>query len=322
MRSQSTPKGGGHSPENEPAPVLEASRAGSGQAQPGSCQPRPPLGHFGRSRCPRPPGTLPVPPSGQCHMPLACSGRPRQLQTLPPRLLGKPRGAASSQNNLTPVPRHLGGRGAGTRSCERHRALGGAGAGTGPWVGDGDGEGHGDRAMARETKRGMGARGGAWECGPDGGGGRDGRARTQDRAAPAPSEGSLPRTPQARPASRGVWPAGRLTRGWVRPGGPCRYVVPLERPGPQEPHLTGLGPTGPRRTRRTHPYFPRGEPTARGGRVACLRTTAHEQQARTWPAGSLPALGHPRHTHRPSWQAGPDTTFFPALVPRGLGTAL
>lgn len=245
MRSQSTPKGGGHSPENEPAPALEASRAGSGQAQPGSCQPRPPLGHFGRSRCPRPPGTLPVPPSGQCHMPLACSGRPRQLQTLPPRLLGKPRGAASSQNNLTPVPRHLEGRGAGTRSCERHRALGGAGAGTGPWVGDGDGEGHGDRAMARETKRGMGARGGAWECGPDGGGGRDGRARTQDRAAPAPSEGSLPQTPAGQAslqrglaswaADQGVGSAGQSMQVWGPPGAPRAPGAPSDGVGPHRP---------------------------------------------------------------------------------------
>lgn len=200
VRSQSTPKGGGHSPENEPAPALEASRAGSGQAQPGSCQPRPPLGHFGRSRCPRPPGTLPVPPSGQCHMPLACSGRPRQLQTLPPRLLGKPRGAASSQNNLTPVPRHLGGR----------AQEPGAVSGTEPWAERGLGLGHG---WGTGTGRDMET--GRWPGKPRGGWGpAEAHGNAVQTGAEAETGALAPRTGRPRPLQRGASPGHR------RPGQP------------------------------------------------------------------------------------------------------
>lgn len=230
---------------------------------------------------------VPVPTAHSLHPPPSSTTCPSLAQADPAGFKRsrqdyweRPRGPASSQNNLTPVPRHLGGWGAGTRSCEQHQALGRAGAGDGDMGGgQGGGERHGERVMARKTKRRKGAHRGLGNAVPERGTGRDGRACTPDQGAPAPLEGSFPRTPAgqaslqrregAAPLSWGlargtaeqeVVLAGWSMQGWGPHGAPRAPGAPSDGVGPHRPSEDLKDSS------YSLPIFPEGSSRLRGAR--------------------------------------------------------
>lgn len=182
--------------------------------------------------------------------------------------------------------------------------------------------------MARKTKRRKGAHRGLGNAVPERGAGRDRRARTPDQGAPAPLEGSLPRTPAgqaslqrregAAPLSWGlargtaeqeVVLAGWSMQGWGPPRAPRAPGAPSE----------GLSPTSPQRTRKTHLtaslFSQRG---ARGSEGPGNSSEDHSARAAGEDvAGRVSSLGPSR-----TWSPPPQLASRPCLVPGGLGTVL
>lgn len=205
-------------------------------------------------------------PTATCPLPLKLT--PVGFQRSRQDSRERPRGAASSQNNLTAVPGHLQRGG-----VPEPRAA--------PLSPHGLGAGNEDGARGRDTER------GAW------------RSRVREEAEAGGGGGSEPcQHPQASgpPEDRGAaprsWCGGWLSRRRGRVEKQGQALAPRDRSGPHRAYLLGA------------PHFPRWDTgTERPG--ACPRTPAYEWQARTRLARRLSLSGlHTLGHHPPSWPAG------------------